>query len=121
MWLWARLQGFGEAVQSGIVRWQSESQEIVGPIEAAAPDVVTGKGRVEQPRFGMPRQPKQCGSTRDRPSRPGKNRIQLLGLTFQRGARAAGPRSVQQRGAADGKRRPRTGPWTERGSDGFSD
>lgn len=121
MRLRARLQGLGQAFQPGVVGRQAEAQEIAGPVETAAPDVIAGKNRMERSCFGMARQPEQSDATGNRPAGFGKNSVELVRLTLQRIARAGCPWSIQQRGVADGERRSGAGPWTKRGRDGFSD
>lgn len=120
MGLFARSQDPGEAIQSGIVWRKTEAHEIVGPVEAATPDMLSGEGRVARSCFGVSRQPKQRGAAGSRPFGFGKNCVEPFRLALQVLAGAVGPPIVQQRGATDRKRGSGAWPWSERGFDRLS-
>ena len=121
MRLSAGVQGLGETIQPGIVGRQAEAQEIAGPIETAAPDMILAKDPVERSGLGMSRQSEQGGAANDRPSGFGQNCIQFLCLVLQGLACASDPRVVAQCGAADSKRGSGTWPWAQRCLDRLRD
>ena len=100
-----RPQRICETLYLTIIRRQAEAQEIVGPLEATAPDVFCGERSVYLPGIGAAREPEQSAAARDRESGAGQNIIQPARLGLNRNTRAIGPSPVAQCGGADGQGR----------------
>lgn len=103
------------------MRRQTEAQQIVGPLETPAPDVLRGERSVHLVCIGSLREPKQTGSANHPESRGCQHGIELARLVLKRVSRAVSPFMVAQRGDADGQGRSRARPWTKRQSDALCD
>ena len=108
----SRPQGGLKPVQIPRLPRQAKPQEIVGPVEAAAPDVLCGQCGMDATGVRMPRQPEQAGST-------GNDGQPAAGLDVGDGS--AGQRRVERAGvlrrgrvasAPVGVRAPRPTPTT---------
>src|SRR5436305_12661938 len=92
----------GETTKSGVVAGKAEAQQVLGPVELAAPDMLPGQRIVDCLCMAMPNQAKQRGAADNRKSGCTKHVVQPIGLRSKHGASAFGPVLVQQcREAAD--------------------
>src|SRR6266702_2278385 len=110
-----------ETVEIAVIRRQTEAQQIVGPLETPAPDVLRGERSVHLDCIGAPHEPKQSGSADQPETRFCQHGVELARLVLERVSRAARPFMVAQRGRADGQGRSGASPWTKRRSDALRD
>jgi hypothetical protein len=103
----------GETTESDVFGRQAEAQQILGPFEVAAPDMLSGQRLVDRSGIGMPYQAKQRSATDNRKADRAEHIVQSVRERFECFAGAIGPLLVKQGRSADGQRRPRTGPRTE--------
>src|SRR5665213_393389 len=103
------------------MRRQTETQQIVGPLEAPAPDVMSGKQSMYRVCIGALRKSKQTGSTCYREARSCQYDVELACLMLNLLPHALCPCMIAQGGGADGQGRSGARPWTERQSDAVCD
>ena len=108
-----------EAMQTGIVGRQPETQEIVGPIETSAPDMPLRQLGMQLQRLGVPSEPKQWRASGNRKTCLHQDIVKCIGPLLQRATRAVCPWLIPERRGTDRQRRPGTRPRTQRGGDTF--
>jgi iron complex transport system substrate-binding protein len=101
----------------GTVGRQSEAQEIVGPVEAAAPDVPLRQRSVNPFRAAMSRKTKQRCSANDLEPGLCEHSVERAGLTRKETDCLCGPGAILQGRGADLQRRAGTGPRPQRARD----
>src|SRR5882724_7685348 len=108
-----------QTVETGGVGRQAKSQEVIGPLKASAPDMLSRQCGMPLQRLGMPGKPKQWRASCNRKPRLQQNLVQFAGLLLKLAARAVGPWTVAERRGTDQQRRPGTWPWTQGRGDTF--
>src|ERR1700682_6381476 len=94
-----------QTIAAGVAGWQTEPQQVVGPVKASAPDVLPRQCGVQLQCIGMPGEAKQRRAADDRKSALHENLIKFARLLGKYAARPTGPWLVAQRGRADVQRR----------------
>lgn len=110
-------QCVGQPREGRVVFGQAEPQEVCSPIEAAAPDMVSGETFVQLRSIVMPNQTEQPGSPDDRAARGLQNDIEPSGSGLETLTCGSGPSVVLQRRGADGEGWAGHRPGTERIAD----
>ncbi len=105
-----------EAVEIVFMQRQTEAQQIIGPLETPAPDVLRSERRMHLLCIGVLHEPEQSSSPKNRESRNCER-----GVEFDRVARATCPFLVAQRGEADVQSWSGARPRTERQRDALGD
>src|SRR4051794_36166360 len=102
-----------EAMQAGVVRRHAEAQEIIGPVETSAPDMMLRQCGMQLRRLRMLHEPEQGRAAGNRKTCFHKDFVKRASLLLQRVARAVCPWLICQRGSADQQRRPGNRPWPQ--------
>jgi iron complex transport system substrate-binding protein len=95
-----------QVVETGGVGRQTESQEVIGPVETTAPDMPSRQRGVQLLGMGMPGKPEQWRTADNRKARFHQNLVKLVGLLFKPAARVIGPWLIAERRRTDQQRRP---------------
>jgi iron complex transport system substrate-binding protein len=115
--IWLVAQRGRQAVEAGGIGRKAKSQQVIGPIETSAPDMPLRQRGMQLHGKGVAGKPKQRRASGNRQARVFQNLIKLAGLLFKRATRALSPWLIVKRPGSDQQRRPRTGPWPQRGGD----
>lgn len=110
-------QCVGQAREGRIVFGQAEPQEVCSPVEAAAPDMLSGETFMQLRCMVMPNQTEQPGSSDDGAASGLQNDIEPSRSGLEAVTHVGGPRVILQRCGANGKRWSGHGPGTERIAD----
>ena len=110
-----------QSIEAGNVGRQAETQQVVGPIKASAPDVLPRQCGVQLQCLGMAGEAKQRRTAHDRKSGLHENLIKFAGLPGKNAAHTVGPWLVTQRGGTDVQRRAGTRPRPQRACDARDD
>src|SRR6266481_4798991 len=110
-----------EAVEIVFMRRQPEAQQIIGPLETPAPDVLRSEHRMHFLCIGVLHEPEQSSSPKNRESRNCEHGVEFTRPVLNRIARATCPFLVAQRGEADVQSWSRARPRTERQRDALGD
>ena len=84
MELLERRQGSGQTLEIALVRRQAEAQQVIGPLETPAPDVLLCEPSMQLVAVGAARHPEQPGSTDNRKARGRQHGVELARPTLQR-------------------------------------
>ena len=110
-------QCVGQAREGRIVFGQAEPQEVCGPIEAAAPDMLSRQTFVQRRSIGVPNQTEQWSSPDDGAAGGLQNDIEPSRSGLEALTCGGGPSVVLQRGGANGQGWAGHRPGTERIAD----
>ena len=110
-----------KAVEIVFMQRQTEAQQIIGPLETPAPDVLRSERRVRFLCIGVLHEPEQSSSPKNRESRNCEHGVEFTRPVLNRVARATCPFLVAQRGEADVQSWSGARPRTERQRDAMCD
>jgi iron complex transport system substrate-binding protein len=110
-----------EPFEIGSIAREPEAQEIVGPIEAADPDLPAGEFVMPKLRVFDPHEAIERGAADERHPRLREHEIEGCGLTRELAARQILPIPILQRLPPDGERLPAHRPRPERAGDALPD
>src|SRR3954466_13408845 len=85
-----------KAMQAGGVGRQAKAQEIIGPVETSAPDMLLRHCGMQLRRLRMPGEPEQWRAAGNRKTCLHQNLVERIGLLLQRAAGAVCPWLIPQ-------------------------
>lgn len=106
-------QRVSQTRESSVVLWQAEPQEVVRPIEAATPDMLSRETFMQRRYVVMPDQTEQGGSAGRGATRSLQDCVEPSGISLERRAHMRGPGGVVKRSRADRERGTGYGPRPE--------
>src|SRR5260370_15806143 len=110
-----------EAVEMVFMQRQTKAQQLIGPLETPAPDVLRSERRMHLLCIGVLHEPEQSSSPKNRESRNCEHGVEFTRPVLNRVARASCPFLVAQRGEADVQGWSGARPRTERQRDALCD
>jgi iron complex transport system substrate-binding protein len=90
-----------EAVKIVFMQRQAEAQQIIGPLETPAPDMLRSERRMHLLCIGVLHEPEQSGSPKNRETHNCQHGVEFTRPVLDRAARGTCPFLVAQRGEAD--------------------
>lgn len=106
-------QRSSKPAQSSRIGRQTEAQQLMAPVEATTPDLLSRQCGMPFQGVGMSHQPVQRRAANNLETGIGQHLVELDGLGNQRDAGLRSPAFVTQCGSADDQGRTGTGPWTD--------